>query len=553
MRHRRVSAFFALFVVLCGAVVGVRAVTTTDRAAAVTGSFTGALISVEQGAGQNVEPGYYRFTNITANKAAAGGIVMTFSGDTNGNAQDYTLAIAPPTGQSFTSLGSWQARKTASAEFAQVNFVANGATECAENFGDLLIRSYTQDGAGNPLSIAFDVHQSCSGGATRPLAGGWVAWSHPYGPLDNPPTGDYVPLANPARLLDTRTNGGAIPGGGTRSINASDVGVPSDAIAVVANLTAVAPTTTGYLSLFPTGGAVPTVSNVNFSPGDIVPNLAVVRLGTATGLTVLNSQGSTHVVLDVMGYYRPSAPNGRFSSVSPLRVLDTRKTGDPLAGGVPRVLTLADGAIGSGVSAVVVNVTVTGPTSTGYLTVHPAGETAPTASNLNFRAGQTIPNLVVARTGSGANANAIALLLSSGQAHVVVDVVGVFNAGDGTNKGRFIAITPKRAIDSRAFGLGIKGGGASQYIGVIGWMSGFPFEFGAVVANVTVTNTTANGYLTVFPAGQVPPTGSNLNWVAGETRANMTMSGMNPDGFLQAFNSAGDTDWIIDVFGWYTP
>ncbi len=54
------------------------------------------------------------------------------------------------------------------------------------------------------------------------------------------------------------------------------------------------------------------------------------------------------------------------------------------------------GVPASGVGAVVLNVTVTQRTAPGILIVYPDGVTRPNSSNLNFVAGQTVPNLVIA-------------------------------------------------------------------------------------------------------------------------------------------------------------
>jgi hypothetical protein len=75
----------------------------------------------------------------------------------------------------------------------------------------------------------------------------------------------------------------------------------------------------------------------------------------------------------------------------------------------------------TGVSAVVMNVTVTQPTASSVLTVWPSGEPQPNASNLNYVAGQTVPNLVVVKVGAGGKVN---LRNYSGSTHVVADVVG---------------------------------------------------------------------------------------------------------------------------------
>jgi hypothetical protein len=101
-----------------------------------------------------------------------------------------------------------------------------------------------------------------------------------------------------------------------------------------------------------------------------------------------------------------STPAG-FTPLSPSRLLDTRTgVGAPKApvaagGTVYLQVTGRGGVPASGVSAVVLNVTVTAPTRAGYLTVYGDGAARPTVSNLNFVAAQTVPNLVIAPVGAG--------------------------------------------------------------------------------------------------------------------------------------------------------
>ena len=83
-------------------------------------------------------------------------------------------------------------------------------------------------------------------------------------------------------------------------------------------------------------------------------------------------------------------------------------------GGVPK----------SGVTAVAVNVTVTDPTAVSFLTVYPSGGSRPLASNLNYVAGQTVPNLVIVKVGAD---GFITLYNHSGAVHVIVDVAGWFS------------------------------------------------------------------------------------------------------------------------------
>jgi hypothetical protein len=72
---------------------------------------------------------------------------------------------------------------------------------------------------------------------------------------------------------------------------------------------------------------------------------------------------------------------------------------------------------------VVLNVTVTATTTPSHLTVYPAGQPLPTVSDLNWTAGRTVPNLVIATVGTGENVNVTNF---NGSADVIVDVVGWF-------------------------------------------------------------------------------------------------------------------------------
>jgi hypothetical protein len=81
------------------------------------------------------------------------------------------------------------------------------------------------------------------------------------------------------------------------------------------------------------------------------------------------------------------------------------------------------GVSATGVSAVVLNVTVTEPASGGWLAAWPAGEALPLVSNLNYVAGQTVPNIVVVKVGAGGKVN---FYSSGGPVHVIADVAGWF-------------------------------------------------------------------------------------------------------------------------------
>ena len=130
--------------------------------------------------------------------------------------------------------------------------------------------------------------------------------------------------------------------------------------------------------------------------------------------------------------FSPTTP-GSFASLAPTRLLDTRiGLGAPQAavqpGATLRLQVAGRGGVpASGAGAVVLNVTVTQPGQGGYLTVYAGGAARPTASNLNFVAAQTVPNLVVAPIGGDGT---VALFNGSGSTvQLIADVAGYHLAG----------------------------------------------------------------------------------------------------------------------------
>ena len=113
-----------------------------------------------------------------------------------------------------------------------------------------------------------------------------------------------------------------------------------------------------------------------------------------------------------------------------------------ISAGATFSLTVAGrgGVPGSGVGSVALNVTAVNPSGSGYITVWPAGQTQPNASNLNFVGGQTIPNMVIVPLG----ANGQISLFSSATVDLLVDVLGWFPTGSS-----FTGITPARLMDTR--------------------------------------------------------------------------------------------------------
>ncbi len=385
--------------------------------------------------------------------------------------------------------------------------------------------------------------------------------------------GAYTPLT-PARLLDTRKATGVttrtpIGPGKTIDLQVSNrLGVPAaGATAVVLNVTVVSPTTEGYVTLYPTGAVRPVASSVNFNKGFIGANLVTVKLGTGGKVRFFNASGSTHVVADVMGYYHGTSSTvtagyGGYSAITPERVLDTRDPAGP--GALPRdfyAVTASDfGSDNTRIKAFAVNVTVTKPTGAGYLTAWNGDDTAiPNTSTVNFTAGKTVPNMaIVPVRPCGADclpgfedAPAMGVLnTSNGDAHVIVDLVGVYddNTIDGMWRFRPLA-SPTRIVNTKA-AQGIPAALTPGQTRTVTNTAGVTtFNSMALVTNTTANKPTSNTVLTLWNADTAQPGVSNLNPALGQLVSNMTITDLGINYNFKVRNASGTTNLVLDVAG----
>ena len=161
-----------------------------------------------------------------------------------------------------------------------------------------------------------------------------------------------------------------------------------------------------------------------------------------------------------------------------------------------------------------------------------------TLSNLNFVAGQTVPNLVLARVGQG---NGVNFSINAGTADVIADVVGwVADASATTPGSRTEPITPNRVLDTRT-GLGRPapgpvGAGEAIEVQVLPANQGYT----GVVMNLTGVSPTASTFVTAYPGNVAsPPRASNLNLKPGDVRPNLVMVGVSPQGTVKLYNLTG--------------
>ncbi len=421
--------------------------------------------------------------------------------------------------------------------------------------GNAFPASGPNHGINTDVPLTPGVHQLCVTAINTDLGNTNRSLGCLRGSAAGPPSG-FVPL-DPSRVLDSRDGAGGYStpwsGNETRSLAVAGVGsVPPDATAVVMNVTVTDTTAASFVSLSPTGGLVPLASNLNFLARQTIANLVTVEIGAGGKVDITNHAGRTDIVADVVGYYT-AGPGDRFTGVTPTRILDSRNgTGGYTSpwgpGEIHPVTVVGVASVPAEATAVVMNVTVTGPTAASWLRVSPTGSPPPLTSNLNFVAGQTIPNLVVVRVGAGGKVDIANL---SGHTDVIADVLGYFTAASGS---AFVPLAPTRILDSRDGTGGIAtpwGPSQTRSLTVAGG-AGVPAGATAVVMNVTVTNPTGTSWLRVSPTGSPPPLTSNLNFVAGQTIPNLITVMIGAGGKVDITNLIGHTDVIADVVGYYT-
>jgi hypothetical protein len=358
-----------------------------------------------------------------------------------------------------------------------------------------------------------------------------------------------VGAIQPARLLDTRSKIGYT---GTKPTAGQTIelqvagrgGVPTNGIAaVVLNVTVTDATNPGFVTVWG-DGAQPSTSNLNIvRAGQTVPNLVLAPVGADGKVRIFTSDGA-HIIADAVTWF---GAGGAYQPVTPDRLLDTRAGGSVgYKGAKPGPNAIVDvqvvgkaGIVATPGQIVVLNVAAVDATDAGYLTVWGSGA-QPDTSNVNIVAvGQTIPNLVAVPVGADGK---IRIFTNAG-AHLIADVFGTLS---GPN---VVSNSPRRVLDTRPLAqVGYTGPTpvADQTVAI-----GLGTPGDIKIINVTATNVTAAGYVTVWPFGPRPDS-SNLNpEFRGQSVANLVFAPVGSDGKIRLFTSDG-TDLIADVFGTIT-
>ncbi len=429
-----------------------------------------------------------------------------------------------------------------------------------------------------------------------------------------PAASTYHPL-EPYRICDTRMGnpsglqgedqqcaGKAISPGGTLTIQVAgtypsggtSAGVPltPTATAVALNVTVIVPTAAGYVTVYPGGEAVPLASTVNFAKDQTVAHFTVVGLSSEGTVTIYNASGDTNIAVDVLGWYSSSTGGSSTGSsgmyyvpVTPQRICDTR-SGNPshLSGialtqcqsktlqynGVLSIKVDGIAGIPASAGAVVMNVTATDAASPGYVTAWPGGNPRYVTSSLNVVKGLVSVNQIVVEPDASGN---ISFYNSTDSVNLIVDVEGYFSLSS-SGATQFIPMTPSRICDTRLFSVSfvsdqctghtLVAGTSSQTLTVqVADTGGIPSITAtastapysqppqAVIANITVTDVTQAGYLTVYPAGESLPIISSINFSPNRVVSNTVSIKLGTAGQVSIFLSSGSAQVIVDTVGWY--
>jgi adhesin/invasin len=246
---------------------------------------------------------------------------------------------------------------------------------------------------------------------------------------------------------------------------------------------------------------------------------------------------------------------GSLVGVTPARLADTRAgsgfqdAGDtPGAGGTINVQVTGKGGVpASGVSAVVLNVTAVDPTALTFVDAYPQGGTVPATANLVVAKGQIVSNLVTVPVGTQGG---VTLSNHAGSTDLVVDVDGYYTTTPQAT-GNYDAVAPVRVLGSTTTTGFALGAGATEPVTVTGSATGIPADATAVVANLTASNGSGEGFLTAFPAGATLPTAANLVYGQGQVIGNRITIPIGTNGAIDIFsNVAVNVD--LDVDGYYT-
>jgi len=243
-----------------------------------------------------------------------------------------------------------------------------------------------------------------------------------YFTTDPTAAGTYYPIA-PTRFLDTRPTGKKNGGTTTQVQIAGANSIPTGITAVALNLTTLDLPAGGSSYLVAYGGTtMPSGVSTAFAvAGRTTSTLVIVPVGADGKISIYVQSSSMNLILDVFGYFSPGANGLKYHPVGSTRLVDTRPSGVPLAGGGTARVSQGT-TIAADDPVLVTNVVATGMSAAGYLTVY-GPDPRPIVSTLNYPTNTNISNSVLAQTADGTTS----IYTNGASTHLIVDLTGYFS------------------------------------------------------------------------------------------------------------------------------
>ena len=205
----------------------------------------------------------------------------------------------------------------------------------------------------------------------------------------------------------------------------------------------------------------------------------------------------------------------------------------------------SDGTSGA---VVISAVAIAGQELGGYIGAFPSGAAWDGTSNVNVVPGDVRANLIVVPLGADGKISLQTLNI----ADVVVDVLGYVTSptAPAASSGLFSFIEPTRIVDTRLpLGFGRLADNSSSPVAA---PSAGAASKSALVQNLTVTQTSAPGWIAAYPATGTTPLVSSVNFTGpNQTRAALAFTQIPASG-QESITALVATDVVIDVIGYFS-
>ena len=346
----------------------------------------------------------------------------------------------------------------------------------------------------------------------------------------------------PTRIVDAGSINGwtRVDAGRLRVPIAGRAGVPSGAVAVAVRITGVSSDGETSVTVVPAAGDIDGADETD-GGGRAGAATSFVLLGGGA-VDVLHGAATTGLTVDVLGYFESvdaACSDGRFVTVAPTTVTDTRVAARPFACSETRSITLGE-TVPAGAHAVLVQLTAMTDRTASEWTLHPPDATGypPT---LVTGGGRRTASTVVPLASAGVE------LTSRDGGHVRIDVIGYVTGNDAPAgvDGLYVPTPPRRLLDTRRLAQPIPDGSCRE-------IAAGPPECSAVALTVTTVALQGDGDLAWWGAGSSPA--STAPVALGPPDVPETNQIVVPAGRRGAAlaTAGGAGHVVVDLHGWFT-